>query len=133
MTVSPCIHERVHGCARGVVAQDAGQGVHEHRLAVRTGSVQEEQCVGAGCPGQAVTRHALQVLLQEKVAAGHIVQECLPLRAVTPWSGRGNLGHAVSSVVRTRHAHLEIDHTARGVEQEQVRVPFLGGRGMAAI
>ena len=133
MTIAPGIHEGVHGCAGGVVAQDAGQGIDEHRLAVRAGSVQEEQGVGTGCPGQAVPRHALQVLLQKQVAAGHVVQERFPLGTVPLWGGRRNLGHAVCTVVRTRDAHLEVHHTTGGVEQEQICVPLLSGGCMAAI
>ena len=121
------------GALVGVVAEDGGQRVHEHRLAVRARAVQKKQRVLSRRAGECVTDHSLQVALQLLVTTRDLVEELTPGRTLAPGRGRGDFRHPVSTVMWTLPAGLEIDHAARGVEQPRVGIPLLGGGGMPAI
>ena len=127
MPVGARLHERVHRRVGRVVAQDGGQDVDEHRLAVRAGPVQEEQRVLAGHARQAVADHQLQIGNQFGVAACDIGQECAPRRTVALRCGRGHLGHPIIAPVRSHAARAQINHTAWCVERPDVGIPLLGG------
>ena len=125
MPVAPRLHESVHGSAGGVVAKDRGQRVHEHRLAVGAGAVQEEQRMSTGRTSQAVADHALQVDLQVLIATGHVIQERAPARAVSTGRGRRQFGHPVRAIVSAQTPCAEIDHATWGVQSEKVRIPLV--------
>ena len=133
MPVGARFHEGIHRRVGRVVAEDGGQRVHEHRLAVRARAVQKKQRMLSRRAGECVTDHSLQVALLLFVATRDLVEELTPDWAVTPGRGRGDFRHPVSTVMWTLPAGLEIDHTARGVEQPGVGIPLVGGGGMTPI
>ena len=126
-------HEGVHRRVGRVITQDGGQGVDEHRLAVRACAVKEEQRVLLRRPGQRVTDHPLQVGLQPLVATRDLFNELPPGRAVAAGRGCGDLGHPVCALVRAHPACLKIDHAARRVEQPRICIPFVGGGRVPAV
>ena len=110
-------HEGVHGSVGGIVAKHRGDHVHEYRLAVCTGAVQEKQCVGADVACQAVTHYTLQVVLQLVITPCDVDQEISPDRAIPLRAGRGHLGHAALAVMRTTRTSAKIHDATRRIEK----------------
>ena len=127
------LHERVHGSIGGVVAQDGGQGVHEHRFAVGTRAIQKEQRVLACRSSQGIPCHPGKIGLQRLITARDLMDELPPGGAITRGGGRRDLGQSVQTVVGAQHAILEIHHAAWRVEQPGVGIPLVGGGGMTPI
>ena len=121
------------GALAMVVADDAGDGVEERRLAVGADAVGEEQRVFAGRAGQAIADDPGEVGLEERVAAGDAVEEAMPLRAGATGRDRRHAGQVVFRAMLAALAGAEVDHPARRVEQPRVGVPLVGGGGEAAI
>jgi hypothetical protein len=64
-------HEHFHRRDGGVVTQDSGQGVGKDRFPVGAGTVEKEERMLGGHARQAVARHALQVLHEQRQAIEH--------------------------------------------------------------
>jgi len=76
--------EAVNVSRRGsaVVAEDAGDGVEKHGLAVAAWPIDEQQGMLAGVAGQRVAAELLQEDDQVRILLGCLIEESEPARAV---------------------------------------------------
>ena len=68
MPIAVGCHEHVHGSDGGIVAHDGCEGVGEDRFAVGARAIKKEQRVFGCDAGEAIARHAPQIVLELPVA-----------------------------------------------------------------
>ena len=135
VTLAAAGREGVHGRRGRIVAQEGGQGVEEHRLAVAPGAVDEEQGVFGDVAGERVPGQLPQEAREPRVALRDLVQEAAPARSLRRGGGRNGdaFGDGIFAPGRAQRAVPQIRDPGRRAQQVAVGVPDLAGDGESAV